>query len=344
MAFQMPVDPREQRRARNVGWATTILSGILIGLLAFLTFAAIEGSNQLVNPEASRVCRLPSSLAWAYEPINYDSSSDTALAAEADPANCAAVGAPAGTALVTADGVQIAGWYIPSAAAIGPGGPTVVLVHGHASNKNGMLPLAEILHPDYNLVLFDLRNHGQSSGTATTMGVTEQLDLAAVVGWLAATHAPSAIGVVGTSMGGITAARAVATGLPVQALVLDSTPASVAEATQMRIERRGYPLALPASWAVMLGALFRTGVDVTAADPAITLDDIGSVPVLIVQGSADQAISADSATRLAQAAAGAGTVVETQVCDGGGHSRLFEECADAYRGWVLGFLARTLSP
>ena len=118
-------------------------------------------------------------------------------------------------------------------------------------------------------------------------------------------------------MGGITAARAVASGLPVQAMVLDSTPASVAEATQMRIERRGYPLALPASWAVMLGALFRTGVDVTAADPAITLDDIGSVPVLIVQGSDDQAISADSATRLAQAAADAGTVVETQVCDGG---------------------------
>jgi pimeloyl-ACP methyl ester carboxylesterase len=337
----MPVDAREARRARNVGWATTILSGVLVGLLAYLTYGAFVGSDQLVHPERSRVCRLPSALGWTYEAINYDLASDAALAAEPDPDNCASEGQPAGTALTTEDGIRIAGWYIPAASPIGPAGPTIVLVHGHGTNKSTMLPVAEVLHPDYNLVLYDQRNHGQSFGIETTVGVTERLDLEAVVAWLRAMHGPTWVAVYGNSMGGITAAAAVADGLPVQALVLDSTPGSVAEATERRIAGDGYSLSLPASWAVMLGTLFRTGVDITAADPMLSIDDIGTVPVLILQGSEDQEMQPDTAQQLADKAAAAGVSAEVQICLGAGHSQIDEVCADDYRGWVLGFLARS---
>jgi pimeloyl-ACP methyl ester carboxylesterase len=341
MAFQMPVDAREARRARNVGWATTILSGALIGLLTYLTYGALVGSDQLVHPEQSRVCRLPSALGWTYEAINYDLASDATLAAESDPENCASEGQPAGTALVTEDGIRIAGWYVPAASPIGPVGPTVVLVHGHGTNKSTMLSVAEVLHPDYNLVLYDQRNHGQSFGTETTVGVTERLDLEAVVAWLRATHGPTWVAVYGNSMGGITAAAAVADGLPVQALILDSTPGSIAEATERRIAGDGYPLSLPASWAVMLGTLFRTGVDISAADPMLSIDDIGPVPVLILQGSEDREMQPGTAQQLADKAAAAGVSAEVQICPGAGHSRVDEECADEYRSWVLGFLARS---
>jgi pimeloyl-ACP methyl ester carboxylesterase len=344
MTFQVPLDPREQRRARNVGIATTVLSGVLVALLAYLAYAAWVGSDRLVNPASSRVCRLPSALGWSYQAINYDQASDAALASEADADNCASVGQPAGTELMADDGTRLAGWYIPAAAAIGPAGPTVILVHGHASNKNALLPLAEVLHDNYNLVLFDLRNHGQSFGTQTTGGVLEQRDLEAVVAWLAATHAPAQVAVLGSSMGGIVATGAVAAGLPVQALILDSTPAGVASATELEIAEMGYPLALPASWAVMLGALFRTGVDVTAADPEVTIDDVGSVPVLILQGTADRFLQPDAAENLAVAAREAGVQAEVQTCAGAGHSRLEEVCPDEYRTWVLGFLARSLGP
>jgi acetyl esterase/lipase len=145
-------------------------------------------------------------------------------------------------------------------------------------------------------------------------------------------------------MGAITATNAVALGLPVQALVLDSSPLSVASSAQRRIESQNFPLALPASWAVVLGALFRTGVDVTAADPIINIDDVGSVPVLILQGDADLAIDPTSADQLAAAATEAGVRAEVHICAGAGHSRLLEVCPDDYRAWVLGFLAQTLSP
>jgi pimeloyl-ACP methyl ester carboxylesterase len=344
MAFQMPVDPREARRARLVGWATFILVGIMVALLAYLAYAGFEGSDQLVHPDRSRVCRLPSALGWEYQAINYDQSSDADLAAEADPFNCASAGQPAGTDLVAADGTRLAGWYIPAEAPIGPAGPTVVMVHGHGSNKNALLPIAEVLHPDYNLVLFDQRNHGQSFGTETTVGVRERMDVEAVVDWLRATYAPTAVAVFGESMGTITATNAVASGLPVQALILDSAPANVASAAQRRMEGANYPLALPASWAIVLGALFRTGLDVTSADPVITIDDVGAVPVLIIQGDADAAIDPTSADQLATIAADAGVQAELHICPGAGHAQSLEVCPDDYRGWVLGFLARTLSP
>jgi fermentation-respiration switch protein FrsA (DUF1100 family) len=343
MAFQLPVDPREARRARYVNWATTILMGVMLGLLAYLGYGAVVGSEGLVHPEHSRTCRLPSDLGWAYVAINYDQASDAALAEAADPYDCPSVGQPAGTALTASDGTRLAGWYIPAATPIGPQGPTVVVVHGHASNKNSMLPIAEVLHTDYNLVLFDQRNSGQSFGTQTTMGVRERADLEAVVEWLVTTHAPARIAVLGGSMGGITATAAVAADLPVQALILDSVPDRVAEAAQRRVENQGYPLSLPASWAVILGALFRTGVDVTAADPIITIDDVGSVPVLILQGTADSGIDPASADRLAAEAIEHGVSTEVHFCTGGEHSRLVAACPDEYRTWVLGFLARTLN-
>jgi pimeloyl-ACP methyl ester carboxylesterase len=344
MGFQMPVDRRQERRARYVGWATTILMGLMVGLLAYLAYAAFEGSQQLVHPVPSAACRLPSALGWPYQAINYDQASDAALAAAADPLHCPGQGQAAGTALTAADGTRIAGWYIPAGSGAGAQAPTVVLVHGHGSNKSDLLPLAEILHPTYHLVLFDQRNSGQSFGTETTMGVLERLDLEAVVEWLRTTHAPTRIAVLGNSMGGLTATAAVAAGLPVDALVLDSTPASVAGAAALRVEAAGYPLATPASWAIVLGALFRTGVDVTAADAVINIDDIGTIPVLILQGDTDRAIEADSADRLAAAAATGGVEPEVHVCPGAGHSRLVEVCGADYANWVLGFLARHLAP
>jgi pimeloyl-ACP methyl ester carboxylesterase len=91
----------------------------------------------------------------------------------------------------------------------------------------------------------------------------------------------------------------------------------------------------------MLGTLFLTGVDITAADPMLSIDDIGAVPVLILQGSEDREMQPDTAQRMADKAAAAGVSAEVHVCPGAGHSQIDEVCADDYRSWVLGFLARS---
>ena len=340
----MPVDPREARRSRLAGWTTTALVGVLIGLIVYFAYGGYAGSDELVHPTSSTNCELPSARGWSYEAINYDQATDAVLAAEPDPQRCTATGQPAGTALTAADGTQLAGWYIPAAAPIGPGGATVVIVHGFGSNKSRMLPFAAVFHDAYNVVLFDQRNHGQSGGTETTLGVLERQDLQAVVAWLRATHNPSAVVVFGSSMGAATALGAIVDGMAVNAVILDSAPASLAAAAQHRIENMGYPLALPVSWAILLGTLFRTGLDVTAADPELSIKSLGHLPVLILQGGADTAIEADSAERLSAAATRFGATAEVQVCPDATHSELITTCADDYSAWVLGFLARSLTP
>ena len=47
--------------------------------------------------------------------------------------------------------------------------PKATLVDG-VLDIGGLLSRAEVLHADYNLVLFDFRNHGQSEEAVTTAG------------------------------------------------------------------------------------------------------------------------------------------------------------------------------
>jgi fermentation-respiration switch protein FrsA (DUF1100 family) len=83
---------------------------------------------------------------------------------------------------------------------------------------------------------------------------------------------------------------------------------------------------------------------VTAADPVVNIDDLGSTPVLIIQGDADGAIDPTSADQLAAAATDAGVQAELHICAGAGHAQSIDVCPEDYLGWVLGFLARTLNP
>ena len=165
-----------------------------------------------------------------------------------------------------ADGIRLAGWYIPSGSGTGPTGPTVVLVHGWGSNKSAMLDQAAVLHDRYNLLIVDLRNHGQSEAAPTTQGVREASDVEAFVDWLETTKAPEQIALFGVSMGGVTVLNEADSDERIDAVIIESTHATMANAIQARLEQAGYPLSLPGSWAVLLGTLVRTGQDVSSAD------------------------------------------------------------------------------
>src|SRR5207247_7758918 len=108
---------------------------------------------------------------------------------------------------------------------------------------------------------------GHITDHMTTLGVTAQLDLKAVLDWLEATKKPTHIGLLGVAMGGSAGANAADTDTRIEALILDSTHATLANALQAHLERAGYPLSLPGAWAILLGGLLRTGQDMTAADP-----------------------------------------------------------------------------
>lgn len=317
---------------------------VVVAAVGYFGYMGWEGSDRLVHPPSQNTdCRTPAVLGWQYESINYPRAADDELLAdEVDPARCSSPGAVPGDEVVASDGIRIAGWWIPAAAEIGPAGPTVVIVHGYGDNKSGMLPYARFLHDRYNLVLFDLRNSGQSTGELTTQGSAEQRDLAAVLDWLVRTKAPRQMAVFGQSMGGHTAINLVARDPRVAALILDSTHDRLATAMSARIGNAGYPFGEVGFLAIALGSWIRSGENVLASDPIEAIDQLGDRPVLLLQGGSDRDVPPDSADRLAAAARAAGVDLELHVCAAGGHGRLDETCPQDYGRWLNDFLERAL--
>lgn len=63
-------------------------------------------------------------------------------------------------AITSADGTELAGWYLP-----GEPGPVIVLLHGHGGNRLATTFHAECLTAaGYSLLMLDLRAHGDSGG------------------------------------------------------------------------------------------------------------------------------------------------------------------------------------
>jgi len=318
---------------------------IVLALLAgvgYVVYVGYEGSRQAVSVDEarSRVCRTPDVITgWAYEAINYDIADDETLkSANPDMTDCDSQGATAGDELISVDGeTRLAGWYVPATSGIGPDGPTVVLVHGFAANKSDILAYGAGLHENFNLVAFDLRNGGRSTGTQTTYGVREQDDLRAVIDWVEREKGATWIGVLGNSMGAATAITEARSDPRVKALALDSMHTRLAYQFERRLERAGHP-SYPGTWAIFAGAFARTGgLDLGQADPADAIDELGARPILLTHGSADDENLLERTEGFRDELAAAGVPVELHVCEGAGHGMVDDVCPEEFAAWVRDF-------
>ena len=344
MPYELPPDPSTARRDRVTQRVTFAFAAVLVALVAYFSYVGYEGSRlftDALTPTAD--CRTPATFGWEYEAINYDQAGDAALGGEADPTACSTGEEAAGDEVTGPGGIGLAGWYVPAASGAPPTAPTVILAHGWGSNKSAMLDRAALLHETFHLLLFDFRNHGQSEGDMTTQGVRESADLRAMIDWLEATKGPDRIAVLGTSMGGASALAAADRDERIDAVIVESTHATLANAIQARLDVAGYPLSVPASWAILLGSLLRTGEDASSVDPVQAVARLEERPVLLVYGGLDDSIGPTDAEDMRAAAADAGSDVELHVCPAAGHDRSSIACAREYPGWVLGFLARALA-
>jgi pimeloyl-ACP methyl ester carboxylesterase len=291
-----------------------------------------------VDEARDRDCRTPDVLlGWTYEAINYDIADDETLkATNPDMIDCASQGAPAGDEVMTDDGVRIGGWYVPAANGAGPEAPTVVLVHGFAANKSDILPYGAGLHDTFNLVAFDLRNGGRSTGSQTTYGVLEQEDLRVVIDWVEREKGASWIGVLGNSMGAATAITEARTDPRVQALALDSMHTRLSYQFEQRLIHSGHP-PYPGTWAIFIGSWIRTGQDLGSADPTDAIADLDGRPLLVTHGTADDEDLPERTETFVGDATAAGIPAELRWCDGAGHGMVDDVCPDDYAAWVRDF-------
>jgi len=122
-------------------------------------------------------------------------------------------------AFPTADGVALAGWYIPSS-----NHAAVVLLHGAGSTRSNVLDHAVVLaHHGYGVLLVDARGHGRSDGRAMDFGWYGDQDITAAVSFLRSRPDvdDELIAAVGLSMGGEEAIGAAASDPRIRAVVAE---------------------------------------------------------------------------------------------------------------------------
>lgn len=127
--------------------------------------------------------------------------------------------------LKSVDGVKLDGWYVPSR-----NGAAVILLHGHSSNRLGVVfPAEALIKAGFGVLLFDLRAHGSSGGRRFARSEPAVADVLAAVAYLSkrADVKPGRIGVFGVSIGGMLALQAAARTVAIRAVATDGASPAV---------------------------------------------------------------------------------------------------------------------
>jgi len=127
------------------------------------------------------------------------------------------------------DGAQLRGWKVRGAR---PNGDWVLLFHGVADNRIGVLDHALVLlSAGYNVTMMDARVHGDSGGAMATYGWIERHDTQSIVDALEAEEHPRHLFALGESMGAGIALQSAAIESRIEAVVAEAPFANLREAS-----------------------------------------------------------------------------------------------------------------
>jgi alpha-beta hydrolase superfamily lysophospholipase len=236
----------------------------------------------------------------------------------------------------TRNGIAIEAWYAqPDSGSKG----TVILFHGLASNKGNLLQEAdEFLYLGYNVMLVDLRAHGNSGGSTISFGIRETEEVK-----LAYDHIKSkgekTILLWGSSMGAVVVTKAVADHqLAVAGIMLEMPFASLQTHLQARARALGFqgfpekPFGFLVSWWMGVEGGFKG-----AKHRTTTYAKKINVPVLLQWGAQDNYVLQKETDRVFSAIASPNK--KLVVYDRAGHESLLQHDPVKWRIETERFLA-----
>jgi len=150
--------------------------------------------------------------------------------------------------------ITVSGWYIPAAVnstdgpVSTPNKPTVIVVHGLSDCKHSsqvLIPAGMLHLAGFNVLMIDLRNHGDSGrdNGLQGMGTKEYLDGLGAWDWLTTQHSidPAQIGLFGESLGAVSVIDAGGIETRVAAVWADSPFYSADREIDAVIQHSGLP-------------------------------------------------------------------------------------------------------
>jgi uncharacterized protein len=237
------------------------------------------------------------------------------------------------------DDLTIRGWFVPSET---PSENVVIVVHGLRVCRRDptvLLPAGMLHRNGFNVLLLDLRNHGDSDiqDGRTSAGNREYRDILGAFDYLVVQgYAPEHIGLVGISLGGGAAVIAFGEEPQLAALWVDSTFSDIRLAVESELARNNYPSFL--ANAAGLVSQF-TGVNLFERSPLQAMANSGNRPVFIAHSRGDLRLSYTFAESLYAAA---GENVELWLVDNFDHVEAIYRIPEEYEQRLAGFFGQAL--
>jgi pimeloyl-ACP methyl ester carboxylesterase len=229
-------------------------------------------------------------------------------------------------------GLTLRGWWIP-----GTRHQTIVMIHGWTSSRQEPMSRAGyLLDAGYNVLVFDLRGHGQSDGNYTTMGWAEPDDVVAAVAF-ARSRDPGPIVLLGYSMGGALAVETGARDADVAAVIEDSGFADLSSVFDAGFQRVTHLPAVPFGLPLVTIGQMDLRLPLSSLRPS---DDAAHLhkPLLAIVGTGDRVVPPNEGFDLFRVAPGPKQLL---VLPGVGHVDGYRADRAQYEHAVLSFLARS---
>ncbi len=253
-------------------WHKLVLAVVLLVIVAFLGVSAFLGYS-MTSVERVPVEGTPALSGLEYEDVSFPSREDE---------------------------LTLSGWYLP----VEDSEPVIIMVHGAERNRAdptiGMMDIAsELVEHGYNVLMFDLRGHGESEGSRMSAGYYEQRDLLGAVDYVKG-RGFECIGVLGFSVGAVTALMTTAGNDDIDAVVADSSFADLEDMMGPEFSKRTrFPKFFLSPLLFMVKIMY--GIDFSAIKPIEVVSGIAPRPVLFIHGELDDTVPLEHAYRLQEA-------------------------------------------
>jgi len=224
------------------------------------------------------------------------------------------------------DGLTLRAWYVPPTH-----GVVIILLPGLGGAREGMLREGAILaRHGYGLLLTELRSCAHPDGQST-LGILEAADLTEAVSWTCAQPGVEHVGVLGYSLGGVTAILGAARDERIEAVVAEGGFYDLAADIVNEGNQDG-PVEDLIQQAVLWFFRLETGFDGRRASPISVIGQISPRPLLLIYGELEAA-----ETRPELLLARAGETADLWVVPACWHGGYLDIAADEWEQRVIAF-------
>lgn len=202
--------------------------------------------------------------------------------------------------VTTRDSIRLSCWFLPTSGDSLRG--TLLLLHGIGDTKGSMLGGAAFFaQAGYNVVLYDSRAHGHSTGKYCTYGFYEKRDVSLVLDEVVRRYGScEPFGIAGSSFGGAVALQAMAIDKRLRCGIVESTFTVLGDIVYAYQQQM---LGIPFRWAAdeaLAEACVIAHFDAAQVCPECAATQIEQ-PVFVIHGDADERISIANGRRIFQA-------------------------------------------